>query len=276
MFDAVCKFLVETFSADFAQWLLGEAASFSQMSPSELLLEPIRADALLLLSEQRILHLEFQTQPDPDIPFRLLDYWVRLHRRLPEREIRQVVIYLLTSQSPRVYQTTFEQSGTCHSFEVIRLWEQPTEAFLSSPGLLPFAALSQTDSREAALRQAAEQIEGIEDRNAQSNLTASAAILAGLVLEKGLVQQILRRELMQESVIYQDIKAEGLREGRQEGETLLVLRLLNRQVGTVPPELVARVEMLPLEQLEALGEALLDFEAQLDLVQWLDTNSQLS
>ena len=81
MFDAVCKFLVETFSEDFARWLLGEAVSLTELSPSELLLEPIRADVLLLQSEQRVLHLEFQTQSDPTMPFRMLDYWVRLHRR---------------------------------------------------------------------------------------------------------------------------------------------------------------------------------------------------
>ncbi|MEL7314544.1 MAG: flagellar assembly protein H, partial [Cyanobacteria bacterium J06559_3] len=95
MFDAVCKFLVETFSADFARWLLGEAESLVELSPSELLLEPIRADALLLQSDRIALHIEFQTRPDSAIPFRMLDYWVRLRRRFPKREIRQVVIYLL-------------------------------------------------------------------------------------------------------------------------------------------------------------------------------------
>ena len=74
MFDAVCKFLVETFSVDFAHWLLGEAQSLVELSPSELLLEPIRADILLRQSEEIILQIEFQTRPDPAMPFRMLDY----------------------------------------------------------------------------------------------------------------------------------------------------------------------------------------------------------
>nr|WP_265579868.1 hypothetical protein [Romeria gracilis] len=41
MFDTVCKFLAETFSADFASWLLGESVTLSKLSPSELSLEPI-------------------------------------------------------------------------------------------------------------------------------------------------------------------------------------------------------------------------------------------
>jgi len=273
MFDAVCKFLVETFSEDFARWLLGEAVSLTELSPSELLLEPIRADVLLLQSEQRVLHLEFQTQSDPTMPFRMLDYWVRLHRRLPGRDIRQVVIYLLPSTSQWVYQATFEQGSTRHRFEVIRLWEQPTETFLTSPGLLPLAPLSRAENPEAILRQAAEQIDEIPDRTTQSNLSASTAILAGLVLEKGLIQQILRRELMQESVIYQDILEEGLREGLQQGlrqEAMsFVLRLLNRRCGNLPIELITQIQSLSVEQLEALGEAILDFETQNDLEQWL-------
>ena len=74
MFDPVCKYLAEHFSADFASWLLGKDIALSALTPSELSLEPIRADALIMLeSEDSLLHIEFQTNPDPDIPFRMLD-----------------------------------------------------------------------------------------------------------------------------------------------------------------------------------------------------------
>ncbi|MEO1400186.1 MAG: flagellar assembly protein H, partial [Cyanobacteria bacterium J06635_1] len=58
MFDTVCKFLIETFSTDFASWLLGEPVELTELSPSELSLEPVRADALMLLqSTETILHV---------------------------------------------------------------------------------------------------------------------------------------------------------------------------------------------------------------------------
>lgn len=82
MFDTVCKFLVETFSVDFATWLLGEPVALSELSPSELSLEPIRADALLSLrSADTILHLESQARPDPNMAFRMADYRLRAYRR---------------------------------------------------------------------------------------------------------------------------------------------------------------------------------------------------
>ncbi|BAY06027.1 hypothetical protein ACOWPH_01530 [Anabaena sp. PCC 7938] len=70
MFDNLCKFLVETFSSDFATWLLGEPIILTELSPKELSLEPIRADALILRqSEEMVVHIEFQTQPDKNIPY---------------------------------------------------------------------------------------------------------------------------------------------------------------------------------------------------------------
>ncbi|WP_277882416.1 hypothetical protein ACOWPH_00805 [Anabaena sp. PCC 7938] len=36
MFDNVCRFLAESFSADFATWLIGESIELTQLSPSEL------------------------------------------------------------------------------------------------------------------------------------------------------------------------------------------------------------------------------------------------
>jgi predicted transposase/invertase (TIGR01784 family) len=103
MFDNVCKFLAETFSSDFATWLLGESITLTELTPSELSLEPIRADALILLqSDEVVLHLEFQTQPKADIPFRMIDYRLRVHRRFKNKRMRQVVIYLQQTNSELV------------------------------------------------------------------------------------------------------------------------------------------------------------------------------
>ncbi|MFH7030035.1 MAG: Rpn family recombination-promoting nuclease/putative transposase [Heteroscytonema crispum UTEX LB 1556] len=266
MFDNVCKFLAESFSTDFASWLLGEPITLTELSPSELFLEPIRADALIMLrSEKIVLHIEFQTRPNADIPFRMADYRLRVYRRYPEKRMRQVVIYLQPSESELVYQTAFVVENTRHEFEVIRLWEQPTEVFFNSPGLLLFAALSQTDNKGETLQKVAEAIAQINDNRMRSNVAASTSVLAGLVLNKELIKQILRGELMRESVIYQDIL--------QEGEFSLVMRQLRRRVGTVPPALQVKIQALPLPVLENLGEALLDFSGLADLEAWLRENS---
>jgi len=122
MIDNICKFLAETFPSDFARWLLGEAITLTKIEPSELLAEPIRADSVIFLqSAEIILHIEFQTEPNKNIPFRMADYRLRLYRKFPEREIHQVVIYLSPSQSPLVHETTFNIGKLNHEFNVIRL-----------------------------------------------------------------------------------------------------------------------------------------------------------
>ena len=72
-----------------------------------------------------------------------------------------------------------------------------------------------------------------------------------------------------------------IEEGRQEGEAkgeargraaeaaAVTLRLLNRRCGPLSEATTAIVQALPLEQLEALAEALLDFSGPQDLTTWL-------
>ena len=317
MFDNVSKFLIGQYSQDFASWLIGEAVALTELSPTELSLEPIRANALILLqSDDVVLHCEFQTNPDPTMPFRMADYALRVYRRFPYKRMVQVVIYLRPSNSELVQQTTFSADRLRHEFQVVRLWEQPTELFFQRPGLLPYAALSQTSDRPSVLRRVAQVIEALPNRQQQSNLSAASGILAGLLLEEAVVRQILRRDLMQESVVYRELRAEARQEARAEmyqevraeilqearaevyqevraevyqevraevlqeaqlsGERSLVLHLLTRRVGNLSDAAQAHVEALSLTQLESLGEALLDFSSLPDLEIWLAEHSELS
>ncbi|MDJ0617937.1 MAG: Rpn family recombination-promoting nuclease/putative transposase [Calothrix sp. MO_192.B10] len=86
------------------------------------------------------------------------------------------------------------------------------------------------------------------------------------------VEQMLGITL-QETRVYREIKEEGIKEGIKEGlqrEKSLVIRLLTRRVGELPQQVRQQVESLPVEQLENLGEALLDFSSMADLQTWLE------
>ena len=67
----------------------------------------------------------------------------------------------------------------------------------------------------------------------------------------------------------QEGRQEGRLEGRQAGEVSVTLRLLGRRCGPLSSATTARIQALPLEPLEALAEALLDFSAPADLEAWL-------
>ena len=76
----------------------------------------------------------------------------------------------------------------------------------------------------------------------------------------------------------QDLLDQGRQEGNAQGEArgraaeaaAVTLRLLNRRCGPLSEATTARIQALPLEQLEGLAEALLDFSGTTDLAAWLE------
>jgi hypothetical protein len=52
------------------------------------------------------------------------------------------------------------------------------------------------------------------------------------------------------------------------------LRLLNRRLGQVAASIEEQIRQLPVEQLEDLGEALLDFEGEAVLLHWLANSTR--
>ncbi|MDK2412833.1 Rpn family recombination-promoting nuclease/putative transposase [Aphanizomenon sp. 202] len=273
-FDNVCKILAEKYPLDFANWLLPETVEKIKVLKTELSIEPIRADSVILLqTNNRILHLEFQTRTKSEtpIPLRMLDYFVRLVRQynLP---VTQVVIFLQETTNEIAFTEAYIDEMTNHRYRVIRMWEQDSALFLNNPALLPLAPLTKTNSAPELLSQVATEIAKITDVPARQNTAAYTEILAGLRFEKNLIRQLLSEDIMQESVIYQDILQKGEQKGEQKEAFRFLNRQLNRRFGEMDSFIVERIRLLPTEQLEILGEEFLDFSGISDLVNWLDTH----
>ncbi|MES1021420.1 hypothetical protein ABN584_00785 [Gloeocapsa sp. BRSZ] len=122
-FDNVGKILAEKYPTDFARWLLTEEPQTIKVLKTELSIEPIRADSVTFLqTENRILHLEFQTtqKSSTPIPLRMLDYFVRLVRKynLP---ITQVVIFLQQTTQDIAFTETYVNEMTNHRYRVVRM-----------------------------------------------------------------------------------------------------------------------------------------------------------
>ncbi|MBD2048345.1 DUF4351 domain-containing protein [Coleofasciculus sp. FACHB-64] len=270
-YDNTCKYLAENYPDEFAKWLLSSEVSDIQVIKSELSLEPIRADSVIFLQvANQILHLEFQTsaQSTPPLDFRMLDYYTRLKRQYG-CEIVQVAIFLQATTSELVFRQQYTDTNTRHQYRVIRMWEEDPTPLLANPALLPLATLARSDSPRALLEQVATGVARIEKTTERQNILACAGVLAGLRFKKDLIQQLFREEIMQESVIYQDILQKGEQRGLRQGEVALILRQLRLRFGDINPELQEQIRGLSIPQLEGLAEALLDFSTQTDLVSYL-------
>ncbi|MEY3334278.1 MAG: hypothetical protein RLZZ176_2581 [Cyanobacteriota bacterium] len=271
-FDNICKLLAEKYPLDFARWLLPEEPQKIRVLKTELGIEPIRADFLTFLqTENQILHIEFQTLATSTIPIplRMLDYYVRLTRQY-QISVTQVVIFLQETNHENAFTEAYISDTTTHRYRVIRMWEQDSTFFLNNLALLPLAPLTRTNSPQILLSQVSQNVAKIADREAKQNIAAYTEILAGLRFEKTLISQLLSEEIMQESVIYQDILQKGEQRGEQKGEQRTIIRLLNRRFGEIDSSLIDKIRMLTIEQLDNLADALLDFSDIADLVTWLN------
>ncbi|MHC5827215.1 MAG: DUF4351 domain-containing protein, partial [Nostoc sp.] len=154
-------------------------------------------------------------------------------------------------------------------------WEEDPTPLLANPALLPLATLARTNSLQRLLEQVATAVDMIEETDERQNISACVQVLAGLRFDKNVIKQLFREEIMQESVIYQDILQKGEQRGLQKGEVAVILRLLKLRFGAIEPEIEQQIRKLSIAQLEELTEALLGFNSQSDLVNYLANISPL-
>lgn len=197
----------------------------------------------------------------------MLDYYVRLTCTY-QVPIVQVVIFLQETNDPIVFTEKYVGESTIHRYRVIRMWEQDPALFLDNIALLPLAPLTRTNSAQKLLSQVAEQIAKIPDMETRQNIAAYTEILAGLRFEKDFIRQLLSEDIMQESVIYQDI----FQKGEQKEALKYTLRLLYQRFGELNSSIIERVRVLSVKKLEALGAALLNISEVYELLSWLEQN----
>jgi predicted transposase YdaD len=195
---------------------------------------------------------------------------------------------------PSRFERNFMGQQSRQDYQVINLWEVEAEMVFeqSLTSLMPFVPILRGGDDEVFVRRAVQVIQQDPQIN---ELESLLGFFASFVLETEVVTQILRWDMavLRESPWYQEIlqqgeqrgelrglalgEQRGREQGRQEGEqhgaqreaSSLILRQLTRRLVDLPPALRAQVETLPLEQLEKLGEALLDFQTVEDLEGWL-------
>lgn len=150
----------------------------------------------------------------------------------------------------------------------------------------PYCHLYQFCRVETGKRNYAIAVRELRQDEQLQDLEPLLSFFASFVLDIPLVQQIMRWDMtvLRESPWYEEIlkeglqqgKKQGLQQGRLEGETQLVIRQLQRRLGTLDDTLKQQIQMLPVEQLESLAEELLDFRDVEQLQTWLEQLSSRS
>jgi predicted transposase YdaD len=240
-----------------------------------------RPDGVFLAAQQGsglpALVLEAQMQADPEFLLRLYAESGRF--LLQEKTIRRWQVVVLCPLRSMAFGDP-EPVAEFLEHRVRWLELQPALADLNAPPLLRTLALLLEKEERLPLTTA--QIRstvagtGLESQIAD----ATAAILLARFTTRPIPEICamggITLEDFTQSVAYREIFGLGEQRGREQGlktgELEITLRLLQRRCGDLTPSQEARIRALPLPQLEALAEALLDFKGADDLEAWLATS----
>jgi Domain of unknown function (DUF4351) len=238
-----------------------------------------------------LLHVEIQSQSETKFPERMFVYNLRIFD-----QFRQVPISLAIlcdeSQSwrPNAYRADYPDTKLNFEFGVVKLidYRERIDELESSHN--PFATvvmahLKVIDTKRNAKQRKAWKFRltrGLYEKGYQRQEILDLYRFIDWVL---VLPKVMEREFWGELQGFEEERkvtyvtnAErfGFERGIEQGlqhERSLILRLLTRRIGTIAPNIDTQIAALSVAQLEALGEALLDFSSSADLDEWLKSHS---
>jgi Domain of unknown function (DUF4351) len=242
-----------------------------------------------------LVHVEIQSQSESGFEERMFVYSLRifdLFRQIP------VSLAILCDESehwrPQSYGVDYPDTRLNFEFGVVKLldWRNRMDELESSDNLFAIVVMAHLKVHET--------------KRSSQNRKAWKFNLTKALYERGyerqqildlyrfidwvmILPEAIEKEFWQELQAFEEERKvtyvtnaerfgfeRGVQEGRQEGlqsERALILRQLNRRLGTISPDAESQVRTLSQVQVESLGEALLDFSESSDLVNWLKSHS---
>ncbi|MGR3278156.1 Rpn family recombination-promoting nuclease/putative transposase [Acaryochloris marina NIES-2412] len=267
--------------------LLGQSPDIAQgyeFKSVEIKQVAFRIDGVLLptpeAADQTVWFVEFQFQRDTLFYQRFFSeiyLYLKLH---PETvDWHAVVIYPKRSIEPD-YPQVFRANLVSDQVHRIYLEDLDEPSDSLGVGLMQLVVANSEDivtQANAMLSRAQKQRQTNPKIAAIMELIETIVVYKFPQLSREEIESMLGLSELKQTKVYQEALDEGRQEGEQsgilkgklEGEQSLILRLLTRCVGDVSPKLQSQIQSLSLDQLESLGEALLDFTESADLVKWL-------
>jgi predicted transposase YdaD len=208
---------------------------------------------------ESILHIEFPAVHEPDLPERMLAYHALLRHRHWPLPVVSIVVYLMHAPPPEPVPRGLRQGQLAFEYQVFLPWERPIgpEQLERFPAVAPLAALTpgihEGNLRE--LRRVVLAAPGLS-RAQRADLLALTFFLARRRFAEELLEFLLARDIMEESVTYRNLVerklAEGRVEGRVDGMRDAIVKLIRARMERTPEDLETRLAALDVEALDRL------------------------
>ena len=238
-------------------------------------------DVLIKARSQRhgafLIANEIQFRADAEMPRRMRAYAALAEERYG-LNVYPVVVNILPggagASTPESYHSEFMGLIAHQDYKIVNLWEVDAALVFEQQWstLLPFVPVLRGGDSPFLLRKALALLRADEQLSEMETLLA---FFSTFVLTPEEVMKIMRWDMaiLRESPWYSEIVKEGLEEGLQQGlqqgrleeRAEVLMRIIERRFGTVPPELALRLRVLGAEQLYQLVDVALT-AATLDMV----------
>ena len=228
-----------------------------------------------------LVHVENQATPQADFPRRMFRYFARLTEKY-DLPVYPVVIFSYDAPrrpEPDRFVVSFPHKTVLRfEYAVIQLNRLPWRRFVTQQN--PVASALMAKMRIAPQDRPKVKAQCLRMLASLKLDPARATLIGGFVDSylKLTAQEMKQyeREIEQftpaEREATMTVTTQWHEAGISQGKETLVLRLLRRRFGAVSADVTVRLEKLSADQLDDLGEALLDFGTVADLEQWLARN----
>jgi len=250
-----------------------ENARDYQFTSVEVKEKAFRFDGIFLADsvEKPIYFVEVQFQPKPDFYWELIaEINIYLNQFKPVQDWHGIALF--AKRSLDVGELTAYQQELINSGRIKRIYLDELPPGSIGMGLIELIVSKEAQAPELVKTLMARTKTEIEnDREKQGIIE----LLETVLLSK--FSQLSRQEIeamflvsdIKQTRVYQEAKQEG----KKDEATNLLLRILSKRFGKLGDSYIQNINSLNIEELENLGEALLDFTDINDLERWLKSET---
>jgi predicted transposase/invertase (TIGR01784 family) len=223
--------------------------------------------------EKPIYFVEVQFQPKPDFYWELIaEINIYLNQFKPVQDWQGVALF--AKRSLDVGELTAYQQELINSGRIKRIYLDELPPGSIGMGLIELIVSKEVQAPELVktlLDRTKTEVENDREKQGIIELLETVLLSKFSQLSRQEIEAMFLVSDIKQTRVYQEAKQEGIQEGRQDGEMILLIRQLSKRFGKLKDIYIENINSLNIEQLEKLGEALLDFVDINDLETWLES-----
>ena len=227
--------------------------------------------------EKPIYFVEVQFQQKPDFYWELIaEINIYLNQFKPVQDWQAVALF--AKRSLDVGELTTYQQELINSGRIKRIYLDELPPGSIGMGLIELIVSKEVQAPELVktlLDRTKTEVENDREKQGIIELLETVLLSKFSQLSRQEIEAMFLVSDIKQTRVYQEAKQEGRQEGREEGkqngEMILLIRQLSKKFGKLKDIYIENINSLNIEQLEKLGEALLDFTDINDLETWLES-----